>query len=63
MQTRFDFIIVGAGTAGIVLAYRLLMTGKFSILLVEEGEEKRNPYLKVPLAVGKVLTDNNYVWP
>lgn len=63
MQTNFDFIIVGGGTAGVILAYRLLQSGKFTVLLVEEGEDKSHPYLQIPLAVGKLLSNKDYVWP
>ena len=63
MQINFDFIIVGGGTAGIILACRLLENSKFTVLLVEEGEEKRHPFLQVPLAVGKLLSNEDYVWP
>ena len=63
MKTNFDFIIVGGGTAGLIVATRLVETGKYSVLLVEAGDIIRSPYLRIPLAVGKVLSNEKYVWP
>ncbi|MDA9897358.1 GMC family oxidoreductase N-terminal domain-containing protein [Alphaproteobacteria bacterium] len=63
MKTNFDFIIVGGGTAGLIVATRLVETGKYSVLLVEAGDIRSSPYLRIPLAVGKVLSNEKYVWP
>jgi len=48
----FDFIIVGAGSAGCVLANRLSEDGRHSVLLIEAGGEDRNPIFRIPLLAG-----------
>jgi choline dehydrogenase len=48
----FDFIIVGAGSAGCVLANRLSDDGRHSVLLVEAGGSNRNPVFSIPLLAG-----------
>ncbi len=48
----FDFIIVGAGSAGCVLANRLSESGLHSVLLIEAGGEDRNLLFKLPLLAG-----------
>lgn len=54
---RADFVIVGAGTAGCVLANRLSANGKFKVVLVESGGYDTNPWIHVP--VGYLYTMNN----
>lgn len=44
----WDYIIVGAGSAGCVLANRLTQDGHFRVLLVEGGGEDYSPYIRVP---------------
>lgn len=48
MQGRYDYIIVGAGTAGCVLAHRLSESGRFSVLLVEHGGDDRHWIIQMP---------------
>ena len=48
MQQDFDYIIVGAGTAGCVLAHRLSEDGRFSVLLLEHGGDDRTWILQMP---------------
>jgi choline dehydrogenase len=60
--TEADFIIVGAGSAGCVLANRLTADGKNTVLLLEAGPRDRNPWIHVPLGVGKVLSDPSVNW-
>lgn len=52
MVTAFDFIIVGAGSAGAVLANRLSADGRHSVLLVEAGGSDRNPIFRLPILAG-----------
>ena len=51
MET-FDFIIIGAGTAGCVLANRLTEDPNTSVLLIEAGGVDNHPILKLPLFAG-----------
>lgn len=48
MQKQYDFIIVGAGTAGCVLAHRLSEDGRHSVLLLEHGGDDRTWILQMP---------------
>lgn len=63
MVEEFDYIVVGAGSAGAALAARLSESGKYTILLLEAGGRDKNVWLHIPLGVGKMLTNERYVWP
>ncbi len=52
MSYTFDFIVVGAGSAGCVLANRLSEDGRNTVLLIEAGGSDRNPIFSVPLMAG-----------
>jgi choline dehydrogenase len=58
----FDFIIVGAGSAGCVLANRLTASGRHRVLLLEAGPRNRHPWLHIPLGFGRLFTDRRYNW-
>jgi choline dehydrogenase len=58
----FDFIIVGAGSAGCVLANRLTASGRYRVLLLEAGPSNRHPWLHIPLGFGRLFTDRRYNW-
>jgi choline dehydrogenase len=59
---QFDFIIVGAGSAGCVLANRLTASGRHRVLLLEAGPGNRHPWLHIPLGFGRLFTDRRYNW-
>jgi choline dehydrogenase len=48
MMQNYDYVIVGAGTAGCVLAHRLSESGQFSVLLLEHGGDDRNWIIQMP---------------
>jgi choline dehydrogenase len=58
----FDFIIVGAGSAGCVLANRLSASGRHSVLLIEAGGRDRSPWIHIPLGYGKHFNDPAVNW-
>ncbi|HEX5213486.1 MAG TPA: choline dehydrogenase [Pseudolabrys sp.] len=58
----FDFIIVGAGSAGCVLANRLTASGRHRVLLLEAGPPDRNLWIHIPLGYGKLFTDRRHNW-
>lgn len=58
----FDYIIVGAGSAGCVLANRLSADPQVRVLLIEAGGEDVNPYIPIPMGVGKTLADPKLNW-
>jgi choline dehydrogenase len=58
----FDFIVVGAGSAGCVLANRLTASGRYRVLLLEAGPSNRHPWLHIPLGFGRLFTDTRYNW-
>ncbi|MCZ6512109.1 MAG: choline dehydrogenase [Alphaproteobacteria bacterium] len=60
--SRFDYIIVGAGSAGCVLANRLTETGRHRVLLLEAGGEDRNLWIHIPLGYYKHFTNAKINW-
>ena len=58
----FDFIIVGAGSAGCVLAERLSANGRFSVLVLEAGGSERRFFIEMPLGYGKTFYDPAVNW-
>lgn len=61
MQT-FDYVIVGGGAAGCVLANRLTESGKHRVLLLEAGGEPSSPWIAIPAGFSKLLTNRQYNW-
>lgn len=61
-MTSFDYIIVGAGSAGCVLAARLTESGRHRVLLLEAGGHDRHPWLHIPVGYGKLFTNKRFNW-
>lgn len=59
---EFDFVIVGAGSAGCVLAERLSACGRYSVLLLEAGGSDRSPWIKLPIGYGRSFYDPAVNW-
>ncbi|MBL8697554.1 MAG: GMC family oxidoreductase N-terminal domain-containing protein [Alphaproteobacteria bacterium] len=59
---EFDYIVVGAGSAGCVLAARLTETGRHRVLLLEAGGRDRHPWLQIPIGYGKSFYDPRVNW-
>ena len=58
----FNFIIVGGGTAGCVLANRLSANPDHSVLLLEAGSRDTNPWIHIPVGYFKTMHNPNTDW-
>ncbi|KAI1822107.1 hypothetical protein F4861DRAFT_541276 [Xylaria intraflava] len=64
MIESFDYIVVGGGTAGLVVANRLTEDAEVRVLVIEAGADKRNdPALYTPGLVAGAYTDDRFIWP
>jgi choline dehydrogenase len=60
--TEFDYVVVGAGSAGCVLANRLSANGKHSVLLLEAGPKDSNIWIHVPIGYAKLFKEKTVNW-
>jgi Choline dehydrogenase and related flavoproteins len=63
MSKTYDYIIIGAGSSGCVLANRLSADSTVSVLLIESGPDHTSPLIAMPRGIGKLLSlGNPHVW-
>ena len=62
MQEKYDYIIVGAGSAGCLLANRLSANPDNSVLLIEAGRKDDNLWLHVPVGYFKTMNNPKFDW-
>ncbi len=61
-MNAYDFIIIGSGSAGSVVAERLSADGRFSVLVLEAGGTDLRFYTQLPMGYGKMFFDKSYNW-
>lgn len=61
METRYDYIVVGAGSAGCAVAGRLGKAGK-RVLLLEAGGKDWNPWIHIPLGYARLYANPKVNW-
>ncbi|UVJ44689.1 choline dehydrogenase [Pseudomonas sp. LS1212] len=62
MSRAYDFVIVGAGSAGCVLANRLSENGRYCVCLLEAGPADRYPWIHIPIGYAKTMFHPVYNW-
>jgi len=62
MSETFDYIVVGAGTAGCVLANRLTEDGRSTVLLLEAGGSDLSIWIQMPIGYGRTFFDKRINW-
>ncbi|MFF7710136.1 GMC family oxidoreductase N-terminal domain-containing protein [Pseudomonas sp. NPDC007930] len=61
-MSTYDYIIVGGGTAGCILANRLSASGQHQVLVLEAGGEPKGFWLPIPAGFSKLLVDRRFNW-
>jgi len=66
MKNTYDYIIVGAGSAGCALAHQLITQSNASVCLIEAGPQDNNPFVHIPAGVPEILYNRrhnrDYTW-
>jgi choline dehydrogenase len=58
----YDYIIIGAASAGCVLANRMTENGRYSELLLEADPKDTNPWIHIPMGYGKLFAEPKVNW-
>ena len=61
-DTPYDYVIVGAGSAGCALAARLTESGQHRVLLLEAGEDDRWIWIRIPTGIAKIVVGERALW-
>ena len=61
-MSHFDYIIIGGGSAGCVLANRLSASGKWQVCLIEAGQSDTSRLIRIPFTSGVLVTSKDWAW-
>jgi choline dehydrogenase len=62
MGNVFDYVVVGAGSAGCAVAARLSESGRYRVLLLEAGKRDRTPWVHIPLGIHRLYANPAFNW-